>query len=197
MKNHKKLLLLIFGILICISLFFIVQIYAKYLTSASGNTSLKIARWNIIVNNLSIKDNSDISTSIVPTFVENSNISSDIIAPTSEGYFDLDFDFSDEDVSFKYEITTSVDSQSSVSDLVATGYSVDDGQKIDFANFNDPISDTILLDSGIQKRKIRVYILWNDDDATQSMSNADDTASAISDNPAILHVNIAFTQITE
>ena len=197
MKNYKKLLLLILCILICISLFLMVQIYAKYLTSASGNTSLSIAKWNILVNNKSIKNNTDISTSIVPIFIENSNISSDIIAPTSEGYFDLDFDFSDADVSFKYEISTSVDSQSSVKDLVATGYSIDDGEKIQFTNFNDPITDTILLNSGIKTRKIRIYILWNDDESTQSMTNADDTASAISNNPAIFHVNISFTQITE
>lgn len=197
MKNYRKLLLLILCILICISLFLIVQIYAKYLTSASGDTSLVIARWNILVNNLSIKENTDISSSIVPTFVENSNISNDIIAPTSEGYFDLNFDFSNADVSFKYEISTSVDSQSSVKDLVATGYSVDDGEKIEFSNFNDPISDTILLNSGIKTRKIRIYILWNDDESTQSMTNADDTASAISNNPAIFHVNVSFTQVTE
>lgn len=197
MKNYRKLLLLILCILICISLFLIVQIYAKYLTSASGDTSLVIARWNILVNNLSIKENTDISSSIVPKFIENSNISNDIIAPTSEGYFDLNFDFSNADVSFKYEISTSVDSKSSVKDLVATGYSVDDGEKIDFSNFNDPISDTILLNSGIKSRKIRIYILWNDDESTQSMTNADDTASAISNNPAIFHVNVSFTQVTE
>ena len=195
MKNHKKLLLLIFGILICISLFFIVQIYAKYLTSASGNTSLKIARWNIIVNNLSIKDNSDISTSIVPTFVENSNISSDIIAPTSEGYFDLDFDFSDADVSFKYEINTSVAENSSVKDLVTTGYSIDNGEKISFSNFNEPISETISLDSKITARKIRIYVLWNDDETTSSMTNEEDTLSTSSDIPALLHVDISFTQL--
>lgn len=197
MKNYKKILLLILCILICIVIFLIVEIYAKYLTSASGNTSLVIARWNILVNDLSIKDNPDISSKIVPEFYENSNISPDIIAPTSEGYFDLNFDFSNADVSFKYEISTEVDEQSSVKDLVATGYSVDSGEKIEFENFNDPISDTILLNSGIKTRKIRIYILWNDDEATQTMTNADDTVSAFSNNPAIFHVNISFTQITE
>lgn len=197
MKNYKKMLLLILCIFVFFVMFIVVQIYSKYLTAASGNTSLLIARWNILVSDLSIKDNPDISSKIVPEFYENSNISPDIIAPTSEGYFDLDFDFSDADVSFKYEILTSVDEQSSVKDLVATGYSIDDGEKIEFANFNEPITDTILLNSGIKTRKIRIYILWNDDEATQTMTNADDTASAISNIPAIFHVNISFTQITE
>lgn len=120
MKNRKKLLLLLLSIMLCLLIFCIIQIYAKYLTSASGNTSMTIANWNILVNNLSIKNNTDISNSIVPVFPGNDNIAKDIIAPTAEGYFDLNFDFSSVDVSFKYEITTSVDENSSVKDLVAT-----------------------------------------------------------------------------
>lgn len=68
MKNHKKFLLLLIGICLILLIFFIVQIYAKYLTSAEGNTELTIANWNIIVNELSIKNNTDISNTIVPVF---------------------------------------------------------------------------------------------------------------------------------
>lgn len=120
MKNSKKFYILICIILIVLLIFTVIQIYAKYLTSAEGNTNLTIARWNILVNNQSIKDNSDISNSIVPVFPGNDNIAEGIIAPTSEGYFDLYFDFSAADVSFKYEINTSVTEESSVKDLVAT-----------------------------------------------------------------------------
>ena len=65
-------------------------------------------------------------------------------------FLDWDFPISD----LKYEITTSADEKSSVKDLVATGYSVDDGEKINFQDFNEPISDTIELSSNIKKRKI-------------------------------------------
>ena len=197
MKNNKKFLLLLLGIAICFFIFFTIQIYAKYVTTTSGNTSMAIARWNISINNLSIKNNTDISSSIVPVFYSNEHISNNIIAPTSEGYFDLDFDFSNADVSFKYEINCAVDNNSSVKDLVSTGYSIDDGDKIEFDNFNEPISGTILLNSGIQKRKIRIYILWNDDELTQTMSNSDDALSTTSSKPALFKVNISFTQIAE
>ena len=132
MKNHKKFLLLLIGLCICCLMFFIVQIYAKYLTSAEGSTTLTIANWNILVNDLSIKNNTDISNSIVPVFPGNEHIASNIIAPTVEGYFDLNLDFSNADVSFKYEINTSADKNSCVQDLVATGYSLDGGEKINF-----------------------------------------------------------------
>ena len=157
---------------------------------------MQVARWNILVNNLSIKNNTDISNSIVPVFSGNENIEKDIIAPTAEGYFDLEFDFRDADVSFEYEITTSVDENSIVKDLMTTGYSVDDGEKIEFDEYNEPIKETIDLNSGIETRKIRIYILWNDDEQTQIMGNEEDTLATISNNPAILKVNISFKQTT-
>ena len=195
MKNQKKLLLLLISFLICILVFFVIQIYAKYLTTATGDASIKIANWNISINNLSIKNNTDISSAIVPVFPGNENIANNIIAPTAEGYFDLNFDFSGTDVSFKYEINTSVAENSSVKDLVTTGYSIDNGEKISFSNFNEPISETISLDSKITARKIRIYVLWNDDEATSSMTNEEDTLSTSSDIPALLHVDISFTQL--
>lgn len=197
MKNRKKVLLLLIGICICILLFYIVQIYAKYLTSTEGSTHFTIANWNIKVNELSIKTDTDISSTIVPVFPGNDHIASGIIAPTAEGYFDLTFDFSDADVSFEYEITTAPDENSSVQDLVTTGYSIDDGEKISFENYNTPIKEIIELASNVEARKVRIYIMWNDSEDTQTMTNSDDTTSTSSENSPLLNVNISFTQITE
>ena len=161
---------------------------------------MAIARWDIKVNNLSIKDNTNISNTLKPIFPGNSNIAANIIAPTAEGYFDLNFDFTGADVSFKYEITPSVDSSSSVKDLVATGYSIADnggefGNRVNLENYNDKISDTILLNSPVKKRTIRIYILWNDDETSQEMSDDEDTNSTKSEKDPLFHVNIIFTQV--
>ena len=196
MKTYKKFILLIILILVLALVFFLIQIFAKYLTSASGDASMKIARWNIFVNNISIKNNTNISDTLIPVFPGNDNIASDIIAPTAEGYFDLDFNFSDADVSFEYEITTTVADTSSVKDLVTTGYSIDDGEKITFDTMNSPIKNTILLTDNIDTQKIRVYVKWNDDE-NATMDNAADTTATTSEIPAALNVNISFTQIAE
>lgn len=196
MDNKKKLLLLLIVIIICILVYTIIQVYAKYISSASGNASMNVASWDIKVNNRSIKNNTDISSVIAPVFPGNSNIASGIIAPTAEGYFDLNLDFSTTDVSFRYDISLDVDENSSVQDLVATGYSVDSGSIVNFTNSPYTISDTVLYNSGTSSRTIRVYIKWDDDAATQTMSNSDDTLATKSDNPALYNVNISFTQIT-
>ena len=197
MDNRKKLLLLIVVIIICILVYTIIQIYAKYVSSATGSASMNVASWDIKVNNRSIKNNTDISSVIVPVFPGNSNMASGIIAPTAEGYFDLNFDFSTTDVSFRYDISLAVNQNSSVQDLVATGYSVDSGSVVSFASSPYTISDTILHNSGISSRTVRVYIKWDDDPATSTMSNAADTLSTKSNNPALYNVNISFTQITD
>ena len=174
MKSYKKCILLIILIFILILIFFLIQIFAKYLTSASGDTAMNVARWNILVNDISIKSNTDISNTLAPVFPGNEHIASNIIAPTAEGYFDLNFDFSDADVSFEYEILTTVDENSVVKDLVTTGYSIDDGEKITFEQVNSPIKDTILLADTVETQKIRVYVKWNDDE-TATMDNVADT----------------------
>lgn len=197
MENKKKFLILLIFIIICILVYTIVQIYAKYVSSAQGSASVNIASWDIKVNNLSIKNNTDISSTLVPVFPGSDHIANGIIAPTAEGYFDLNFDFTHADVSFRYDISLSVDPNSSVQDLVTTGYAVDDGETITVEDQTQPISDTILQGSNINTRRIRVFIKWDDDPSTTTMSNADDTLSTKSNNPALYNVNISFTQITD
>lgn len=196
MKIYKKILIFLICISLCISVFSIINIYAKYSTSASGSADIPIAKWNIKVNDSSIKNSSDFSSTISPIFLGNDNIASNIIAPTSEGYFDLSFDFSDADVSFSYSISTSVNEQSSISDLIVTGYSIDNGDTIDFDS-STGITDTIGYSDNIDSRVIRIYIKW--DDSTGSlMDNAADTAATNEENAkALLDVVISFTQIVD
>ena len=195
MKNYKKLIIFLIILCIAIAIISFVYIYAKYTTSASSQTNMPIARWDILVNNISIKKQSDISATLIPTFPGNENIAEGIIAPTAEGYFDLNFDYTAVDVAFKYTISLKPSDQSPVTDIVATGYSIDDGAKQDFANFNEDITDTISLDEQNRTRKIRIYVKWNDDANTSAMDNAQDTESALTGNPALFDVNITFDQV--
>lgn len=199
MKFYKKIvLILICCILLASLLLFINMIYAKYKTEVSGKASISISRWDVKVNDNSIKNNQDISSTITPVFPGNEYIASNIIAPTAEGYFDLFLDYTATDVAFKYEINVSPNEESAVKDLVTTGYSVDDGEKIEFSEFNSPISETVNLSNENKTKKIRIYIVWNDDPDTSSMDNLSDTSSTLkADSSAILNVSVAFTQVAQ
>ena len=196
-KNRRKILLIIICLLICSLVYMTVQIYAKYLSTASGNTSMNIANWNIKLNDLSVKTNTDISSTIIPVFPGNEHIAPNIIAPTAEGYFDLNFDYSEVDVSFRYTISTNVNPNSSVTDLIATGYQINDEPIVQISNITDVISKDILLSDTPRNSKIRVFIKWNDDVATQTMDNQADFNTTLNTDPALFDVNVSFIQLAQ
>ena len=133
-RKHFIYILAFLSFVLCI--FFIQESYAKYLTSTSENASINVARWRILVNNKDIREGNTADAVIVPVFDGNENIASGIIAPTSEGYFDLVIDATEADVSFKYNINFSVNDDSAVSDLVATKYSINNGNVVDLNRDN-------------------------------------------------------------
>ena len=194
MKTSKKVFLLLTIVLTCLLLYKFIDTYAKYRSSIQQTSDIAIARWDITVNNTSIQNAQSSSFTIQPVFPGTAHIASGIIAPTAEGYFDLTIDYTNVDVSFDYSITVEPNANSSVTDLVVTGYSVDNGQIVTF----DPavgIGNTILRNSGTTSQSIRVYIKW--DDVNGSMNNQADTAATLStSNGALLDVTASFIQIT-
>lgn len=190
MKKTIYSLLVIFSLTLCV--FFITESYAKYLTSTEGNAKMNVARWKIIVNNEDIKNNSSLTTQITPTFLGNDNIAENVIAPTSEGYFDLIIDATEADVSFKYNIDIDVDENSSVQDLKISKFVIDEEEIIPTDNTYS-IERQVLHRDNTQIINIRVYIYW-DDSESASMDNTMDTQATI-DNNALLNVNLNFTQL--
>lgn len=195
MKLSKKINIILACIALIFSLIIIQDTYAKYLTAATGGANISIARWRILVNDQDIRNNSDITQTITPKFIENEHISSDIIAPLSEGYFDLIIDHTSADVSFEYEIATTVNETSSVQDIITTGYSINGGEITELTEENKIIKNTVPLSNEEKIITIRIYIKW-DDSENATMDNEQDTQATLSDTPAKLDVNLSFKQIT-
>ena len=195
----KKFICLLACVSALISMYLISDIYAKYRTSTQGSTNIPIARWNLKVNNTTVKNNSSLEATIAPVFPGSEHIASNILAPTAEGYFDLNMDFTDADVSFSYNIAITPSETSSVSDLVIKGYAVDSDIDNNNITYFDSSSQTITgrvnLADNITSRVIRVYIVWDDTSDTTLMNNVNDTQATLeTSNPAALDVNITFTQ---
>lgn len=191
-RKHFIYILAFLSFVLCI--FFIQESYAKYLTSTSENASINVARWRILVNNKDIREGNTADAVIVPVFDGNENIASGIIAPTSEGYFDLVIDATEADVSFKYSINFSVNNNSSVTDLIATKYSINNGEFIYLDRDNQSISNQVLQVNNTNPINIRVYVLW-DDGENATMDNTADTEATKNNNTAKMDVNLSFTQL--
>ena len=175
-------------------IFFIEESYAKYVTATSENAEINVARWRILVNNNDIRDNNSTNTTITPIFLGSEHIASGIIAPTSEGYFDLIIDATAADVSFKYNINFSVNENSAVSDLVVSKYSINDGAEINLPADNQSIENTVLYSNNTSPISIRVYVLWNDGEGS-TMDNEADTNATKDGTKAMMDVNLSFTQL--
>ena len=191
-RKHFIYILAFLSFILCI--FFIQESYAKYLTSTSENASINVARWRILVNNKDIREGNTADAVIVPVFNGNENIASGIIAPTSEGYFDLVIDATEADVSFKYNINFSVNDDSAVSDLVATKYSINNGAIIDLDRNNQSITNEVLQANNTAPIYIRVYVIW-DDGENSTMDNTADTEATKNGKTAKMNVNLSFIQL--
>ena len=178
-------------VFLSLTVFLIHDSYAKYLTALNETTNIRVARWRILVNNNDIRANNTATAVVTPVFYQNNHIANNVIAPTSEGYFDLVIDSSGADVSFNYSLDVGVNSTSAVQDLVVTGYQVNNGQTV--SQVNTPLfQDQVLYSSGVTSNTIRVFIKW-DDGVNSSMNNAADTLAA--DGTAKLDVVLQFQQI--
>ena len=190
MKLNRKItfLLALLALFYCVSL--IQSTYAKYLSTADADTNITIARWNILVNNQDISQNSNFSEVLEPTFTGNENIKDGVIAPTATGYFDITLDGSTTDVSFSYDISFSEADDNTVTDLKITKYEID-GHSY---TYNGPISGNILLNDQNRALTVRVYVEWVDQTADETMTNVDDTTAANS-GVAKFKVNVNVIQL--
>lgn len=200
MENKKKKLFLSLCLLLCIFLtvLTIKDTYAKYITSTSGDANINIARWKILINNEDVVKQTEISKILTPVFPGNSNIAKNVLAPTSEGYVDLLIDAEDTDVSLNTEITTEKSTDSAVEDFIISGYSIDDGDRVDLDTENGELSinKNILYEDTTKSFKIRIYLKWNDDTDTQTMDNeADTNATQSEDAVGKVKIKLKFIQI--
>ncbi len=192
---NKKITIPLCIICFLLCLFFIEDTYAKYITSTNESASMNIARWRILVNNKDIRENSTTNAVITPIFNGNDNINSGIIAPNSEGYFDLIIDATEADVSFKYKIEISVNQNSPVKDLITTKYIIDNGNEIPLERDNATIENTVLHKDNTKTINIRVYIKWDDSNEATMDNDADTEATKQVDNPAKMDVKLSFIQL--
>lgn len=190
MKLNRKItfLLALLALFYCVSL--IQSTYAKYLSTADADTNITIARWNILVNNQDISQNSNFSEVLEPTFTGNENIKDGVIAPTATGYFDITLDGSTTDVSFSYDISLSEADDNTVTDLKITKYEIN-GHSY---TYNGPISGNILLNDQNRALTVRVYVEWVDQTDDETMTNVDDTTAANS-GVAKFKVNVNVIQL--
>ena len=190
MSTKRKIIFFValISLLYCVT--FMQDTYAKYVSSVSEEAELTIARWSILINDQDVVNESNFTDTITPVFAGSTNIKSDVIAPTAEGYFELLINGENTDVSFRY--TISIDTTDCVvDDLVISRYEIDGVQ---YAYTGNDVTGTVLISSQNQTADVKFYVTWNDNAATETMDNAADTAASLEES-ASFTVNVNLIQL--
>lgn len=207
MKIKLKILLILVSLALTVSL--MSDTYSRYVADTVGSLEVQFAKWKILVNDTDITNGNTSSIELTPVIEENSNVAANKFAPSSKGYFDIEIDPSNVEVSFDYEVTLEL-LNDNLPDLLISKYSI---LKSDFTE-NDSIVTNDIVDNkitGTLKYKnpstssdevfmfepftIRVYFEWFDGD-TATMSDEDDTLIGTSTDVTSLQIkaNVKFEQ---
>ena len=179
MKNKVYFILLLVSCSISLSI--ISATYSRYVAGTTENVNIKLARWQLLLNNQDITNETNSEIEITPIIEENQNVKKDYLAPSSKGYFDINIDASNVDVSYLYDLTINTDNEE-INDLLVTKYAIlpstyVEGDVIEYKTITDgKITNEVLFDNEDESFKyepftIRVYFEWYDDGEETKVNN--------------------------
>lgn len=119
----KKLRILLVLVSLSLTLGLMSNTYSRYIADATGDLKVLFAKWQILVNETDITNNSSTTIHFVPIIEENEFVTNNTIAPSSKGYFDIAIDPSNVEVSFNYTITLDLLNED-MPDLMITKYAI-------------------------------------------------------------------------
>lgn len=206
MLKKFKVLFVVASLAITLSL--MSNTYSRYVASSEGNVQIEFAKWQLLVNNTDITNNTTSNISFEPTIDSNENVASNKIAPSSTGYFDIEIDPTNVDVSFKYNIDLDIDNEN-IPDLVITKYAIvpEDYIEGNALQYNTLESNSIenslyYTEGGFKPFTIRVFFQWYDEiteEYTETMDDDADTniglTAATENTTFTINANIKFEQI--
>jgi len=208
---YEKRICFILLLMSCsLCLCFMSSTYSRYVAGTTGNIDILFAKWQILINTQDITDQNTSNISITPTIEQNENIKENTVAPTSKGYFDIDIDPTNVDVSFRYTIDLEIDNED-IPDLMITKYTIlpndyQEGDTIEYTTLQEStITDEIIYDNetenfNFEPFTIRIYFEWYEGEDELMDDEADTEIGEASSNDELsftINANISFEQIIE
>lgn len=199
----KKICFIFLLISASISMCLMSNTYSRYVSDTTGNIDILFAKWQILVNQNDITSASSSEISFEPIIEANDNVKTATMAPTSKGYFDIDVDPSNVEVSFNYTINLSIENEN-IPDLVITKYAIlpedyTEGDEVDVINLETTVItntldfDNTTEDFSFKPFTVRVYFEWYEGEDEQ-MNDESDTNAANSADSFKINASISFEQ---
>ena len=205
MLRKFKVLFVIASLAITLSL--MSNTYSRYVASSEGNVEIEFAKWQLLVNTVDVTSSSTSSISFEPVIETNSNVAKNKVAPSSTGYFDIEIDPTNADVSFTYTIDLDIASEN-VPDLMITKYAIlpenyIEGNSLQYNNLVDEKISSVMKygTDNFKKTTLRIYFQWFEGQTETMNETMDDVAdtnvgytAATEDTTFAINANINFEQ---
>ena len=98
----KKLTVLMVLVSLSLTLGLMSHTYSRYIADATSDIKIQFSKWEIKINNNDITNGSISTMNLTPVMEGNNHVASNVVAPSSKGYFDIVVDPSNVEVSFNY-----------------------------------------------------------------------------------------------
>ncbi len=204
---HKKIKILLMLVSISLTLGLMSNTYSRYIVDTSGDVEVMFTKWQILVNNNDITNGNSSSITLEPVMEANENIQENTIAPSSKGYFDIEVDPSNTELSFDYSIGLEILNED-IPDLMITKYALlnDTYQEGDELETKVPTDNVIkgsynLGDNpnGFKPFTVRIFFEWIEGEG-ESMDDSTDSnignKAALEDTSLQIKATINFEQKT-
>lgn len=157
----KKIVLLLAMIMLFFTIYIIRDTYALYESNKNYDVESDIARWIIKVNDLSLKDSSEFTIDKI-IYEKSESTLENKISPGMCGYFDIDIDASNSDVSVRYNIKFDKENLKENNIVVKSIKELND---FDLTLSGDDIyTGLITLASDNKVHTIRTTVCWDDNE---------------------------------
>lgn len=183
----KKLLLIIAILFLSLTVFELINSYGVFETKTRADSDLKIAKWNIAVNNADLNGQNQTFLIDNITYTNTEGVSTNKFAPGTSGTFLLEIDPQDTEVAFKYELSIELPPEYSQIQIDSI-----EGQNGTNLTYQDGIYSKVvpLNDVKAQKKdQIKVTFTWLKDANDESDSILGSTKESFE-----IKVNIKFEQ---
>lgn len=153
-KKIKLIIVALFALLL--TSFLIVETYALFETNGSAEKEMEIGRWVILLNNNDVTETRTLTLNDF-TYANSSHTQSGYFAPGSVGYFDLEIDATDSDVSVEYVLDIDDSGLTDYPNIYFTFTNLDTNQTVTTSSYNG----LIRLSDASKVHNFRINLVWN------------------------------------
>ncbi len=167
---NKRIKIILILLTLSVTLSFMSDTYSRYVVDTTSNVEVSFAKWQILLNETDITNNTTSSINISPTIETSENVKDNTIAPSSKGYFDILVDPTNVEVSFNYKVTIDILNEN-LPDILISKYAILDdtyveGNTITTTDITEnEITGTMTFNNNTENFQfkpytIRVYFEW-------------------------------------